>query len=1325
MVLAGNLLKDVQRIPGTPTTRTKSEAGKQDRKLVFIGYDAAGWVIQEALAWYSNTSTQTARRTALVILLNAPHIKDEAALRAYLESFSRLYPAQDKATLSYSVVKIIQDNFKQLIESSFGPEEARITIGAKANPSPTPTNYLKTEVNIQDDPAVLRRETTDTHHTTDSTGTNSSEGTNSSDSSKDSSGSGTTAILKPIPLGEIGAGDETDREVRRLLHTSLTLPEKSDNMVSPKYRRVGTGISSVSPKSPNKLPQGSSPPTPPDEIDDPTSKMVLARKHTAVSDSQAVQHVPNLLEAPATPAPSNRTMSGDTLTEVYVESNRERSHTPTEMEFVPEMDPITETDEESASQEDSPETKPAAEDALTPNPAGPPPNYGQLLRLAALYQQSGELQKSKALYERLVNVPALKDGSDIIRFQIAITWLYEGRVKMAQKVFTELEPKVKESYAKQPQRTWEVRRWLAVSLDMQGLYEQGKKKLIAINDAFSSLQQATDVGLLTKSTLALLFGHLGKYEEALKRSKEVLQLALEAVEKAKKGGKGDTASVTRQRGALGSIQYDRAEVLTYVGRYVEAEEMNTQALENIQRNLGSKHVSTLNCWSLKARHLAATSRLPEAEEQCQKTLKVMRKEIGKEHPSTLKTLGVLVYVYRLQARLTEALDTAKYLLEKCRTSDAFGEDHPETISSMWQLAEVYLARGDFKNALHYQDQAVKLADKVLGKVHPTVVSYRACLARVYCNRGNWAHTATLCVDILKDYGVIISEAFQDGQKQEKSEDSRDVLISSIQQALDRKKAKSATEARQAIYQQALDRARHIFIVDNDDFETLNLSVVLTMQCLGVTERERLHGNLEVAEEIQTKAHEYIEKKLGKNHADTLSSKWDLALTKLKRNQDGALSELEHVTASRRRVLGEDHPDTLAARHHLSVAKFNMFRNLSELAEQAEVLRLCIHLLGEEHPSTNSARIDLSNGYHLVGMLTDAEQLLLKALKVQIKTLPHPDLISAARKTYETALDTLGLNQHKSHSAHEQNEKDERSGVSPVHCHAQVVSSLAALALIYVDMAQSADEAALASVQNSSPESEKAHQLLVSKFNEKAIALQRAVIEQQRLLGGPSSRETLESINTLALIYQAAGLTAEAIEQFKLVQSQADESSILHFTSQSNLGTLLFAAGEFEKAEEIQRMAYEKRTKFGEGVVGPKEFVKAVFNLALTRKELKRGREALDLMEQALRLSRDAFGHGDPTTERILDTWRDWRESLASEEGNKAPKYHDASRKDPTDWDEFSAWKYEDEGGEGEEEDVDSFFKKIYRDADPDTRRAMMKSYQEARTGSSPGKGNDV
>jgi tetratricopeptide (TPR) repeat protein len=1259
MVLAGNLLKDIQRMPANPAPQTKARKG--DTKLVFIGYGAAGWVIQEALAWYSNTSTQTATRTAMVILLNLPPITSKAALKTYLERFPKLYPGEGKTALEFPIVEIIQNNFEQLQASWFAPQQRRITISGKANTSPT--NTLKAEVLPQND-SVLRRETSDTHHTSDSSGSNST------DTSKDSNGSGTALNVEQIPLWEIVTGDKTDEDVKHELRTSLTLEKPANDTTSqphkqPEYqavdqnygsipakdflpRRVPTGFSTKSAKLANFYNRLNSPPTPPEEKDDPIATAVLPGKQTAIlEDSQAVENTRELLGSNWTP-PSSAPL------EVYIDPNPERSYTPTEMDTVTNLDAVTETDEDSVRQEISQET--GSKDSPKPNLSA----ERQLLRLAFLYQQSGELQKSKTLYQRLVKLPAMAQGIDIIMTQIAITWIYEGKVKMAQKVFSDLEPKVEAEYNKEPQRTWEVKRWLAISLDMQGLYESGRQKLMNISEAFTSFQQAqqvTDVGLLTRSTLALVFGHLGKYEEALTRSKEVLQLAVKAVEKAKErakamnGGKGDPAYVTRQQGALGSIQFDRAKILTYVGRYEEAETMNSQALENIQRNVGSKHVSTLECWSLKARHFASTCRLPEAEEQCQKTLKVMRKEIGKEHPSTLKTLGVLVYVYRLQARLTEALDTAKYLLEKCKVSEAFGENHPETINSMWQLAEVYLARGDFSNALYYQAQAVDLADKILGKFHPTVVNYRACLARVYCNRGNWAKSAMVCFDVLGHYGAIISEASKGGQdvvgsKPEEPEDAKALLIFNIQKALEKGKVKSGTQSsRESIVQSLLDRARHLFIVDNDDFETLNLSLVSTMQCLGVTERERQHGNLEVAQEIQTKAHEYIEKKLGEDHADTLSSKWDLALTKLKRGQDGALSELAYVTASRRRVLGEDHPDTLAARHHLSVAKFNMYHNLNELDEQAEVLRLCIYLLGEEHPTTNSARIDLSNGYHMAGMLHEAEQLRMKALKVQIKTSPRPNLSGRAKRSYEEALKLLHDSPHLKGKESEpiSSQQSESSEPAPRHCHTQIISSLAALALIYVDLAQRADEAALSSLQNFDPESENAHKLLVSDFNKKAIALQSAVIDQQELLGGLSSRETLESVNTLGLIYQSAGLTEKAITQYELVQSLADEFSVLHFTSQSNLGTLLFAAGEFEKAETVQILAYEKREKYGEAVVGDKEFVKVVFNLALTTEELGRGDEALGLMGKALKLSRDAFGHSDPTTGRIFDMWREWSE----------------------------------------------------------------------------------
>jgi suppressor of G2 allele of SKP1 len=58
---------------------------------------------------------------------------------------------------------------------------------------------------------------------------------------------------------------------------------------------------------------------------------------------------------------------------------------------------------------------------------------------------------------------------------------------------------------------------------------------------------------------------------------------------------------------------------------------------------------------------------------------------------------------------------------------------------------------------------------------------------------------------------------------------------------------------------------------------------------------------------------------------------------------------------------------------------------------------------------------------------------------------------------------------------------------------------------------------------------------------------------------------------------------------------------------------------------------------------------------------------------------------------------------------KAPAYPTSSRKGPTNWDKVL--EGDDKDDEGEE--IDSFFKKLYKDADPDTKRAMMKSYQES------------
>ncbi|KAK8173296.1 hypothetical protein IWX90DRAFT_380681 [Phyllosticta citrichinensis] len=65
-----------------------------------------------------------------------------------------------------------------------------------------------------------------------------------------------------------------------------------------------------------------------------------------------------------------------------------------------------------------------------------------------------------------------------------------------------------------------------------------------------------------------------------------------------------------------------------------------------------------------------------------------------------------------------------------------------------------------------------------------------------------------------------------------------------------------------------------------------------------------------------------------------------------------------------------------------------------------------------------------------------------------------------------------------------------------------------------------------------------------------------------------------------------------------------------------------------------------------------------------------------------------------------------------------PSYPSSSRSGPKNWDKLAddlTTKVGD-GDEVEEDDGDpaaAFFKKLYKDADPDTRRAMMKSYQES------------
>jgi hypothetical protein len=852
-----------------------------------------------------------------------------------------------------------------------------------------------------------------------------------------------------------------------------------------------------------------------------------------------------------------------------------------------------------------------------------------LLRLAALYQQSGELQKSKSIYKRAKTIierelsidPA---GIDYIRCQLAIIDLLEGRFREAEKTFAELEMKLHSTFGDH-ERTWEVMRWHALAFDVQGQYQKALPKLqqipvpmeIEISEPFT---QATNVTLLTQSTLALVMAHVGEYRRAIEYSGLALShaealCARPAIANVKiwtgTDDNEESACIGRM---LSAIQSDRANILANVGQYIEAQSINDQAMKGMERYYGSKYVATLECWSLKVHLLALEGKIDEAEQQCQTTLRAMRRDIGKEHPSTLRTLGILVFIYRSQAKWADALQNATYLVDRNRSSHDIGPQHPQTISSMAQLADVYLACGQLVQALSDQITIVGLSEQVLGKDHPITLNYRSDLANIYCNLENWNSAREILFEVFVKQMEQVTQ-FVTYVRRSHNGETQPLNMSSIKEVCE-------------IFRALRSKGKN--------YNDIPLLLMSTMHRLGVSERDREDGNLEFARELLEQVVEYREIRLGLDHADTLSSQLDLAMTKrqLSCHQNSTvdleklLEVFNRIAHVRQERLGSDHPDTLSARRERSLTKIQLGLIAKAVDEQEEILRSCIRLLGNGHPNTIRSCTDLSIAYHSIGDLKRAETLQLDALKAQLVLYPSPILKEEARKTFNAALEALGLATKGQAETTEADTKNlELSDSEPLALpetpyHPRITSSMACLASIYTE-------------QENFP---------------LAALVQEAVVSQHKLALPDSiySLTTLESINTLAALNQAQRNYFRAITLYNEVLANAPAHSPLYFASQSFLGSLYFSQDDFANAERVQKKAYEEQCAIAESDAdsearskNEEALVIASFNLALTKWELGKKGEAKVLMGVARVFAERGLGGEHERTREVVDTLREW------------------------------------------------------------------------------------
>jgi hypothetical protein len=72
-----------------------------------------------------------------------------------------------------------------------------------------------------------------------------------------------------------------------------------------------------------------------------------------------------------------------------------------------------------------------------------------------------------------------------------------------------------------------------------------------------------------------------------------------------------------------------------------------------------------------------------------------------------------------------------------------GQEHPDTLTSMANLASTYWDRGRRKEAEDLEVQVIETRKRVLGQEHPDTLTSMANLASTYWDQGRWKEAEDL------------------------------------------------------------------------------------------------------------------------------------------------------------------------------------------------------------------------------------------------------------------------------------------------------------------------------------------------------------------------------------------------------------------------------------------------------------------------------------------------------------------------------------------------------------------------------------------------------
>jgi serine/threonine protein kinase len=360
-----------------------------------------------------------------------------------------------------------------------------------------------------------------------------------------------------------------------------------------------------------------------------------------------------------------------------------------------------------------------------------------------------------------------------------------------------------------------------------------------------------------------------------------------------------------------------------------------------------------------------------ASEQFQAARQLYTKHLGPDHPDTLTSMNNLAISYAAAGRTQEALKLHKETLQLMKAK--LGPDHPDTLGSMNNLANSYDEVGRTQEALKLREETLQLRKATLGPDHPDTLESMHNLASSYEDAGRTQEALKLREETLQLYKAKL------GPDHPGTLGSMTNLANSYAAA---GRAPEALKLREETLQ--LMKAK----LGPDHPATLR-----SMNNLANSYDEV--GRTQEALKLREETLQLRKATLGPDHPDTLESMDNLASSyeDAGRTQE-ALKLREETLQLYKAKLGPDHPATLRSMNNLAASYAAAGRTQEALKLRQETLQLMKAKLGPDHPHTLASMNNLANSYIAAGESAKTMEILQDTLalrELRVKAEPGNSL----------------------------------------------------------------------------------------------------------------------------------------------------------------------------------------------------------------------------------------------------------------------------------------------------------------------------------------------